>query len=100
MSIPFFTGEDKTTPIEHFKYVENLCSVHHITVENVAIILLTTSFEGKALKWFRILDVNSITTWDELREALCKNFEDKFDHLSLVEQLTTIKRAPHEHIRF
>lgn len=39
---------------------------------------------------------NSITNWDGLGAALCKYFEDKSDHLLLLEQLTTIKRAPHE----
>ena len=38
----------------------------------------------------------SITYWDELGAGLCKHFEDKSDHLSLLEQLTTIKRFPHE----
>lgn len=97
--ISFFTGEDQTTPIEHIKYVENLCLVHDITQKNVAIRLLASSFKDKALQWFRILAVNLITTCDQLREALCKHFEYKFDHLSLVEQFTTIKRAPHEHMK-
>ena len=39
---------------------------------------------------------NFFTDWDELGAKLCKHFEDKSDHLSLLEQLATIERAPHE----
>ena len=38
----------------------------------------------------------SITDWDGLGARLCKHFEGKSDYLSLLEKLTTIKRAPHE----
>lgn len=60
--------------------------------------MLETSFKGKALQWFRGLQVNSINSWDHLGDVLCKYFEDKSDHLSLVEHLNAIKRAPHEHM--
>lgn len=97
-SLPFFTGEDQITAIEHIRDVASLCGVHHIVAENVALTLLAASFKGKPLQWFRGLPVNSIATWDELGQLLNRHFEDKLDHLSLVEQLTTIKRAPHEHM--
>ncbi len=50
--------------------------------------------KGKALQWYRGLPHNSIIDSDGLGAALCKHFEDKSDYLSLLEQLTTIKRAP------
>lgn len=93
-SISFFTDEDQTTPIEHIKDATNLCVIHHIAKENVAIIFLAASFKGKALQWFRSLLMNSINSWDCLGDELCKFFEDKSDHFSLVEQLNTIKRDP------
>ena len=40
--------------------------------------------------------IGSIDSWDALGDALTRHFEDKSDYLSLVEQLTTIKRAPQE----
>lgn len=92
----YFYAEDHTTPTEHIKDVSNLCVVHHVTEENVALRLLVALFKEKALQWFKGLPVNSIETWDELGSRLCKFFEDKSDHLSLVEQLSAIKRAPHE----
>ena len=58
--------------------------------------LLASSLKGKALPWYRGLSHGSIMDWDGLGEGLCKHFEDKSDYLSLLEQLTTIKRAPHE----
>ena len=73
-----------------------MCSFHHITEEDVATKLLATSLKGKTLQWSRILAISSIDLWDALGDALIRNFEDKPDYLSLVEQLTTIKRAPQE----
>ena len=74
----------------------NVCNIHGITEDDVAVRLLASSLKGKALQWYRGLAHGSIIDWDELGAGLCKDFEDKSDHLSLLEQLTTIKRAPHE----
>ena len=95
-SLPFFTGETSISPIEHIQEVSNVCNIHGVTKDDVAVSLLATSLKGKALQWYRSLPPNSITNWDELGAKLCKHFEDKSDHLSLLEQLTTIKRTPHE----
>lgn len=80
-----FLGEDQTTQLEHIKDISNLCLMHHITQENVALRLLVASFRGNTLQWFRSLAVNSIKTWDDFGEVLCKQFEDKYDNFSLVE---------------
>lgn len=61
-SLPFFTREDQTTPIEHIRGTFSLCGVHHITQENVAIKLLDASFKHKSLQWFIGLPVNSVAT--------------------------------------
>lgn len=95
-SIPDFTGEGKTTAFEHIRDVTTICSIHNITHEDMATKLLVASFKGKALEWFRTLAVGSINSWDRLGDALSKHFEDKSDNLSLVDQLTTIKRDPQE----
>lgn len=83
--LPEFMGEGQITPFEHIKDVATLCNVHHITQENVAVRLLAASFKRKALEWFRSLLVASISTWDELGDAFTRFFEEKSDHLSLVE---------------
>ena len=95
-SLPFFTGETHISPLEHIQEVSNVCSIHGVTQDNVAVRLLASSLKGKALQWFRGLSHGSIPDWDDLGDKLCKHFEDKSDHLSLLEQLTTIKRAPQE----
>lgn len=95
-SIPDFTGEGQKTTFEHIRDVTTICNIHNITQEDVATKLLVASLKGKALEWFRTLTIGSITSWDELGDALRKHFEDKSDNLSLVEQLTTIKRDPQE----
>ena len=76
--------------------VSNVYNIHGVTKDDVVVRLLASSLKFKALKWYRGLPPNFITNWDELGEKLCKHFEDKSDHLLLLEQLTTIKRAPHE----
>lgn len=68
--IPYYLGEDHTTPIEHIKDVANLCPVHHFTKENVPLRLLVASLKGKALQWFRRLAVN-------FGDFICNKFKDK-----------------------
>lgn len=95
-SLPFFTGETHISPLEHIQEVSNVCSIHGVTQDNVAVRLLASSLKGKSLQWFRSLPHDSIPDWGDLGDKLCKHFEEKSDHLSLLEQLTTIKRAPQE----
>lgn len=95
-SIPEFTGETSISPIEHIQEVSNVCNIHGITEDDVVVRLLDSSLKGKALQWYRGLPHKSITDSDGLGAALCKNFEDKSCHLSLLEQLTTIKSPTHE----
>ena len=95
-SLPFFTGETHISPLEHIQEISNVCSIHGVTQDNVAVRILASSLKGKALQWFRGLPHGSIPDWDDLGDKLCKHFEDNSDHLSLLEQLTTIKRAPQE----
>lgn len=94
--LPSFIGEGHVIAIKHIRDVASLCNVHHVMEKDVALKLLVVSLKGKALDWLKTLPVDSIDTWDLLGERLSKLFEDKFDNLSLVEQLTTIKRAPQE----
>ncbi|KAH9308969.1 hypothetical protein KI387_036880, partial [Taxus chinensis] len=42
------------------------------------------------------LGPGTITNWDDLGTTLCNQFGEKVDNLSLLEQLTTIKRDPNE----
>lgn len=94
--ILLFTGETFFTPDEHIQDVASIYMMFDVTKDNVARRLHASSFKGKSLKWYKGLPSNSIHNWDELGEKLCKYFEDKSDHLSLVVQLTTIKRAAHD----
>ena len=93
-SIPKFTGETSISPLEHIQEVANVCNIHGITEDDVAVRLLASSLKGKALQWYRGLSHGSIMDWDGLGEGLCKHFEDKIGYLSLLEQLTTIKDPP------
>lgn len=95
-AIPFFNGETSTSLEEHMQDVSSIYIVFDVIEDNVVVRLLVSSFKGKALQWYRGLPSSSIHNWDELGEKLCKHFEDKSNNLSLMEQQSTIKRAPHE----
>lgn len=53
--------------------------------DDVVVKLLASSLKGKALQCYRGLPHISIIDQDGLGAALCKHFEDKSDHLSLLE---------------
>ena len=71
-----------------------MCNIYRLSEDDVVVRFLASSLKGKALQRYRGLAHGSITDWDELGEGLCKHFEGKTDHLSLLEQLTTIKKSP------
>ncbi|KAH9293400.1 hypothetical protein KI387_041395, partial [Taxus chinensis] len=97
-NIPFFTRENHTTPGDHVKDIANICAIHEINEMDVAVKLLASSFKGRALQWFRSLGAGTIQNWNQLCIVLHEQFGEKGDNLSLLEQLTTIKRAPNEHL--
>ncbi|KAH9313873.1 hypothetical protein KI387_022500, partial [Taxus chinensis] len=97
-SIPYFTGENQTSPSDHIQDITNVCAIHEITEMDIAVKLLASSLKGKASQWFRSLTTGSIQTWDHLCRALHNQFGEKGDNLSLLEQLKTIKRAPNEQL--
>ena len=80
-----FTGETSISPLEYIQDMSNICNIHSITEDDVTVRLLASSLKGKALQWYRGLAHGSITDWDGLGERLCIHFEDKSDHLSLLE---------------
>lgn len=84
-AIPYFTRETSTSLKEHIHDVSRICTMFDVTKDNVAVRFLASSFKGKDLQWYRGLAPNSIHNWDELGEKLCKHFEDKIDHLSLMD---------------
>ncbi|KAH9304363.1 hypothetical protein KI387_008767, partial [Taxus chinensis] len=97
-NIPYFTRENQTTPGDHVKDIANVCAIHEIVEMKITVKLLASSFKGKSLQWFRSLEVGSIQNWNQLCTALHNQFGEKGDNLSLLEQLTTIKRAPNEQL--
>lgn len=44
-----FSGEDCRTLVEHLQDVADVCMVHHVIEQNVALRLLVASFIGKVL---------------------------------------------------
>ncbi len=84
-SIPNFTDETSISPLEHTQEVENVYNIHGIIEDDVAVRLLASSLKGKVLQWYRGLAHGSITNWDGLGVGLCKHFEDRSDHLPLLE---------------
>ncbi|KAH9296981.1 hypothetical protein KI387_028663, partial [Taxus chinensis] len=97
-SIPYFTGENQTSLSDHVQDIVNVCTIHEIHEMDIAVKLLASSFKGKVSQWFRSLTTGSIQNWNQLCTALCDQFGEKGDNLSLLEQVTMIKRAPNEQL--
>lgn len=51
-AIPKFTGECHKTPREHLQDIANVCTIHGIIEQNVALRLLVAYFKGRALDWY------------------------------------------------
>lgn len=61
-AIPKFTKDGSKTPTRHLQDVADICLVHRITAQNVALRLLVASFRGKALDWYCTLPADTINT--------------------------------------
>lgn len=48
-SLPKFIGEASILPIDHIQEITNVCSIHGIIEDDVAVRLLASSLKGKAL---------------------------------------------------
>lgn len=93
-ALPKFTRDNTKTPAEHLQDVADVCLVHGITAQNVALRLLAAYFKGKALEWYRTLTPNTIRTWDDLGDPFYERFSNDGDRSSLYYQLSVIRRAP------
>ena len=85
-SILKFIGETSISRLEHIEDIVNMCNICGISKNYVVVRLLASSLEGKALQWYKDFPYNSIIDWHGLGARICKHFEDKSDHLSLLEQ--------------
>lgn len=95
-ALPKFTGDNTKTLAEHLQDVADVCLVHGITTQNVALRLLAASFKGKALECYRTLTPNTIRTWDDLGDPFYERFSNDGDRSLLYYQLSVIKQAPQE----
>jgi len=75
-----------------------LASRFDITDETMMTRLLSYSFEGKAVEWFRTLTPQSINSWGELCKALIKIFTTNGDDSIFLILIACIKIHPHESI--
>ena len=81
-----FDGDRKWDPYDHVERFEKVCRIFRYgadQLENVKLELFPMSLTGEAALWFKELDENTLTTWDELRDA----FIERFFPLQLVEKL-------------
>ena len=52
-SVPEFTGESSTSPIEKCQEVPNVCNIHGVSKDDAMVRLLASSLKGKVLQWYR-----------------------------------------------
>jgi len=100
VSFKFFLKYDGSgkMPYEHCQDVSLLAPSFDINDETIMIRLLSHSFEGKVVEWFKTLTSQSINTWEELCQALIKIFFEDGDDSTFMSLIACIKRYPHESV--
>jgi hypothetical protein len=71
--LPRFDGEiDKIYAKKHMETFENFIDVFEIEHDNVFMRIFSQSLYENSKTWFRHLHLESISSWDELREAFLR----------------------------
>lgn len=91
-----FIEDGSRTPFENLQDVVDMCLVHRVTNQNIALRFLVASFRGKALDWYHTLQANTIATWDQLEDPFYERLSNDRDRYSQYHQLEIIKWAPYE----
>jgi len=97
-TVPEFDATTEKIAYEHCVDVVGLAKIHNIQHEDVMVRLLTQSFKGKVLEWYRGLTDGSVTSWAQLAEPFILEFNEVEDSFSLLTQFTSIKRFEQESI--
>jgi len=90
--------DQEKIPYEHFQDVSHLASSFDIMDETVMTRLLSYSFKGNVVEWFRTLTPQSINIWGKLFQDLIKTFAEYIDDSTFLSLISCIKRHPHESI--
>lgn len=81
-----------------FEDMANVCIVHNVTEQNVALRFLASSFKGKSQDRYTSFTPNSIGSWDQLGDHFFERFIENGDRSSLMQQIIMIRRALQEAI--
>jgi hypothetical protein len=96
--MPKFTGEEYITAEEDLVAFYNYADNQNIKNEDVWMWVFIQSLFGEARKWFRGLDLGSITGIEALYEAFLRHWGDKKDFLYYITEFGSLKRKEGEYV--
>jgi hypothetical protein len=88
--LPKFSGTSKLNFEEHIQNFYDALSLMDITIPDVIIRHFVRTFEGEAVRWYRLLPNDSIPNWDTMVQEFKKHFQGADDVASLLMDFTTI----------
>lgn len=94
--ISYFDSTGHFTAIQNARRMKDHFENYEIDDDSVRMRIFVQSLTGDVRTWFRSLNVNTITTPDELYQAFTSRWEKKKDPLHLLGEYDTIKRGPQE----
>ena len=90
-----FHGRENEDPYEHIRTFENL--VRNLATdaqyENACLKLFESSLQDAALRWFRMLKPQSLTTWLQVRNAFYKKFFSESKTKNLTRQIQGFRQV-------
>jgi hypothetical protein len=95
--LPAFDGTiENFSPEKHVQAFEHFLDLFEIEYEDVTLRAFSQSLQGKVKLWFKNLSPQSISSWDELREAFLRFWGEKKPFDMLLSEFYSIKKQEDE----
>jgi hypothetical protein len=95
--LPMFDGENLTTE-KHIHAFEHFADFFEIEHDDVSMRAFSQSLQGDAKIWFRHLQTESISSWDEMREAFLRFWGERKPWDLLLSEFYAMRRMKDETI--
>jgi hypothetical protein len=97
--LPRFDGElDGQSAEKHIQVFEHFIELFEIEHDDVSMRAFSQSLQGDAKAWFRHLQPQSISSWDELREDFCRFWGERKSWDLLLSEFYAMRRMKDETI--
>ena len=95
--LPRFDGElDGKLAEKHIQVFENFIEIFEIKHDDVSMRAFSQSLQGDAKAWFKHLQPQSISSWDELRESFCRFWGERKSWNLLLSYFYSMRRMKDE----